>query len=326
MTITVAGQTCPRDCAMTVTMDNANLMMLITARRMMITAERDTARRAGKAVEAASAREAMEEDEALLSGNVDGVKPPPPKAEEPVNVDVKLSDLIGRLKELREGAPSSTSRESVSVTATVVETEVTMEFEVFAPVNGLARRDQSLAETDRYRFEFSNGTTFKITDKWSGKSTTIWGDPHVDTSDEEGEYNGEFSDLKASDTHTTLLLQDGTRVTFTARDQGVIEAVDIFKGDQHLRGVGSASAEREHKQLFADEVDDDAASVSGGLARGDVVRAGGDGNDWFDEAGRLVWGKQTGFAPMARSYATLSVQMRQSVTQFSFAQSIDRWI
>jgi hypothetical protein len=179
-----------------------------------------------------------------------------------------------------------------------------------------------VAETDRYLFEFLDGGTFRITDKWTGKITTIWGDPHVDTSDQAGASNGEFSDLKGSDSQTTLLLQDGSRVTFTARDQGVIERVDIFQGDQHAWGIGAGSKDwSEETGLFHGQVESDGASAARALAMGDVVHAGGDGADWFDAAGNLIWGATTGPTVTERPavVAEMNFQSETSVTKLDRA-------
>jgi hypothetical protein len=276
-----------------------------------------------------TAKDWLEEDEALLSGQTpeaaksQAAAPKRPLADD---VSIRLSDLIGRLKDLQahpEAAASSHSETSIQYSK--VETEISLEYHALAPVEGLVRRDKNTAETDRYQFDFVDGGTFKITDKWSDKSTTIWGDPHVDVSDVDGNRDGEFSDLKSSDSQTTLELQDGTRVTFTARDNGVIEAVDIFKGNQHLRGVGAGAQEwSDETGLFAAGVQADGQSASSQVPLGDVVRAGGDGNDWFDLAGRQVWGKTTGPVVTARPAYTLQITMQQTVTQAAFTQTIDR--
>lgn len=104
--------------------------------------------------------------------------------------------------------------------------------------------DQNYAKSNSYLFKFTDGSTFTILDKWSNKSTTIWGDPHVDVSDVEGASDGDFKDLKTSDEFTTFMLGDGTRVTFKAKDAGIIERVDIFqrvrimsKGSDRLRRI-----------------------------------------------------------------------------------------
>ncbi|MCI0521687.1 MAG: hypothetical protein L0Z70_15690 [Chloroflexi bacterium] len=146
----------------------------------------------------------------------------------------------------------------------------------------------------------------------------------MDTSDQEGNYNGEFSDLKGSEAHTTLALEDGTRVTFTARDSGVIERVDIFHGQQHLGGIGAASAAwNEQDGLFAAAVDYEAVSLSSAIPRGDVVYAGGDGNDWFDATGAMIWGKTTSAPVTSRPYASIETLVRQRVEQLVYRRATD---
>ena len=148
---------------------------------------------------------------------------------------ISLGDLIQQLRSL-DARQDTTGQQvnnplmnvtTVEVTTTIQE-EFTFQYSSLEPVDGLVVRNRNLAETDRYAFNFSDGTTLKITDKWSGKSTTIWGDPHVDVSDVQGNNDGDFKDLTASDSHTTFMLQDGTRLTITAKDAGIIEGVDIF--------------------------------------------------------------------------------------------------
>ena len=306
------------------------MLSLLTARRLLLRAHQDVLGKmkpADREEAPPTAREALAEDEALLSG---GAVTPDPGCPVPKESDtrIRLSDLAHRLRELQQdpqGAAAGRSARSETVVASLTqqETEVTIRIEVYEPVSGLVRRDQHLAESDRYRFEFVDGATFRITDKWSGKSTTIWGDPHVDTSDEEGSSNGEFSDLRESDQYTTLKLQDGTQVTFTAKDNGVIEAVDVVNGSQHLRGIGSASKEwSEERSLFADPVD--SAGTGSAVPTGDLVIAGGDGNDWFDAAGRLVWGKTTDPVPSPTA-ARVEVSVVQRTTQVTVAQHIDHW-
>ena len=119
----------------------------------------------------------------------------------PDNLDIKLSDLAKRLDEVRNQSPTGgKTTDTVTVTQSY-SSSLSVELKVYAPVDGLVVRSKNLAETNTYAFEFIDGSTFKITDKATGKSTTIWGDPHVDTSDQEGSSNGEFSDLKTSDTY-----------------------------------------------------------------------------------------------------------------------------
>ena len=196
-----------------------------------------------------------------------------------------------------------------------VESSTSLSYTALAKVDGLVRRSQTLAETDRYSFDFTDGTNFKITDKWSSRSTTIWGDPHVDVDDGDGAYDGDFKDLKGSNSQTTLMLQDSTRVTFNAADDGLIASVDIFKGSQHLQGIGQASAQWETgDRLFAPKVNSGGATSSS-LAMGDVVYAGGDGNDWFTAGGQLLWGKTTGPIVTTRPGAVIQFNYQQKISQ-----------
>jgi hypothetical protein len=287
-----------------------SLQSLIMARRLLLLTRQIEQRRKNPQAESKSFKEIMDEDEILLSG---GVKPEAVQQKQsdipPVvdNLDIKLSDLSKRMAEVKsQQSTGGKTLDSVTVTQTY-SSSLSVDLKVYAPVEGLVVRNQNLAETDTYAFEFIDGGTFKITDKATGKSTTIWGDPHVDTSDQEGSSNGEFSDLKTSDTYTTFQLRDGTRLTFTAKDSGIIEAVDLYKNDQHLHGLGSASsAFKPETGLFEKTVKN--GSSSSRPLMGDVVYAGGDGNDWFDSAHRIVWGKTTG--PMAGTVPTALLQIR----------------
>ncbi len=318
------------------TIANARLLDLVSARRLMLTFDRLVRRpmNGGPGTEAdtptPTAKEALQEDELILSGQAPPVDAPGQGVIEPKDTRIRLSDLVRRLHELqkepRPSTPDSVRRETevTRIVATQIKTEVTIRYEEFEPVQGLVLRDRHLAETDRYRFEFLDGSTFRIADKWSGKTTTIWGDPHVDTSDDEGDRNGEFSDLNGSDLYTSFQLEDGTRVTFTAPDAGVIQAVDLFKGSQHIRGIGIGSKEwSEESSLFVPGVDD-AAGAASRVPLGDAVRAGGDGNDWFDASGRLVWGKTTGPQPGMRPLARLEMAVRQRLTQVEVMHTVDR--
>ncbi|HMZ05969.1 MAG TPA: DUF1521 domain-containing protein, partial [Anaerolineales bacterium] len=180
-------------------------------------------------------------------------------------------------------------------------------------------------ESDRYLFKFADGATFTILDKWTSKSTTVWGDPHVDVDDVQGNSNGDFKDLKASDEFTTFMLSDGTRVTFKARDAGIIEQVDIFKGSQHVRGIGQAAEGYSPESgLFLQTVLQDGKTAAISTPPGDTVLSGGDGNDWYDSRGNLVWGKTTGPVVTQRPNATLEFMYRQTVSQSVSVKTISK--
>jgi len=241
-----------------------------------------------------------------------------------VNVDIRLSDLIQKIRGSQNQTQQTQQTQVISIEQTI-ETEASFTYYELERVDGLVVRNQNLAETDRYKFEFSDGSTLKITDKWSNKSTTIWGDPHIDTSDQDGANNGDFKDLKGSDQYTTFMLSDNTRLTITARDNGIIEKVDIFKDDQHLTGIGSGSKNWGEKSgLFAQTVKNDAISSLSAVPVGDVVYAGGDGNDWYDAARNLVWGKTTGPIVTSRPSSFMEFQYNQRITQKISILQIDQ--
>ncbi len=294
---------------------------LVVARRVMLQTQQLIARQQGKDVKIQSAKEAMEEDQLLLSGEAQAAQPVGQAAQGPSqeNARINLAELGQRLKDLQAGGdgPSQPIERSQFVLAYQrTETQVSVRYRSLPYVDGLVLRDKNYAETDRYGFDFIDGASFKITDKWSGKSTTVWGDPHIDTSDQEGNVNGEFGDLKASNDHTTMMLEDGTRVTFTAQDSSLINRLDIFKGQQHLGGTGAASPDwKVGSGLFESKVDTQSENLLSVVPAGDVVYAGGDGADWFDASGRLVWGKVTGPHITSRPSSILEVEVSQQTSQ-----------
>jgi hypothetical protein len=300
---------------------------LIVARRLMEIEKNAEARRGGKHVDEKSALEYFEEDQSFISDSAlaanDQPSNPPPPIE---NTNVKLSDLPGLVKNGRivNSALEDNSVEGFTVTSSQsIEIKLELRYRSNTPLEGLVVHDQNYAESDRYLFKFADGSTFTILDKWTNKSTTIWGDPHVDVDDVAGNNNGDFKDLRSSDDLTTFMLQDGTRVTFKAKDAGIIEQVDIFKGSQHVKGVGAAAREFSAESgLFFKKVLDDGKSSAGNTPVGDVVYAGGDGNDWFDAGNKLVWGKTTGAVITQRPPAVLELYYKQTISQALSVQTI----
>ncbi len=286
------------------------------ANRLMELSRRAEARRKGEKVDEAAEKEA-DKDEVILSGASATEAAGAKTAAAPVeNTQINLADLIAKLKELYANKPQAQGQVQIQASVTqTVEVEASFSFSMLERVDGLVRNSQRSAETDRYLFEFMDGVTFKITDKWTSRSTTVWGDPHVDVNDLEGNYDGDFQDMKGSNSQTTFMLQDQTRVTFTAMDTGVIEKVDIFKGYQHLEGIGQGSSEwTDENRLFASTVD---TNVSKALAldKGDTVHAGGDGNDWYTDDGQLLWGKTTGPVVTSRPSAVWQMSYKETVTR-----------
>jgi len=55
---------------------------------------------------------------------------------------------------------------------------------------------------------------------------------------------------------------------------------------------------------------------------GDVIYAGGDGNDWFDANNKLIWGKTTGPVVTQRPPVVLELYYKQTVSQSITVQTI----
>jgi hypothetical protein len=92
--------------------------------------------------------------------------------------------------------------------------------------------------------------------------------------------------------------------------------VDIFKGNQHLTGIGAGSKSWDDQNgLFANSVKADAYSALSSVPVGDTVYSGGDGNDWFDAAKKLVWGQTTGPIVTSRPSSIIEFQYNQRITQ-----------
>ncbi len=305
----------------------SNLSNLMVARRLMELEKNAELRRNGKHVEDKSALEYWKEDQAFISDPAQVANQQNPAPQPPIeNVSLKLPELQQAVAAGGNAPQADGAQQGFTVVSSAsVEVKLEMRYKSNAPLEGLVVHDQNYAESDRYLFKFADGATFTILDKWSNKSTTVWGDPHVDVDDVAGENNGDFKDLKTSEDFTTFMLSDGTRLTFTAKDAGIIERVDIFKGNQHVTGMGQAaegfSAEN---ALFNPNVLEDGHSAASATKLGDVVYSGGDGNDWFDASNQLVWGKTTGSVITQRPPATLEFYYKQTMTQSISIQTLTR--
>ncbi len=295
--------------------------MMIVRRLLQIAMDAD-ARRKGHDIGVKSALDYYQEDQAFISQSALTANQNYPDSQPPVeNFNINLSQKNPILPIVQQPAtqpgPQGVVQQGFKLDASqTVEVSLELSYKSNAPVEGLIVHDQNFAESDRYLFNFKDGATFTILDKWTNKSTTVWGDPHVSVDDVAGNSVGDFKDLKSSDDFTTFMLKDGTRLTFKAKDNGLIEQVDIFKGSQHVNGLGQAAAAFTNESgLFAKIVLSDGGSAASGMPVGDVVYAGGDGNDWFDANNKLVWGLTTGPVINQRPLATLEFSYKQTVTQ-----------
>ena len=303
--------------------DMSNLMI---ARRLMQISRDAEARRNGKHVDTKTALDYYTEDQALISQSAVSANQDYSAAQPPIeNININLADFP------QNAAAGGDAQPQVALAQQGFKLEVSQKVEVSlelsyksnTPVEGLIVHDQNFAETDRYLFNFKDGVTFTILDKWANKSTTVWGDPHVSVDDVPGYSAGDFKDLKSSNDFTTFMLKDGTRLTFKAKDDGLIEQVDIFKGSQHVKGLGEAAKDfAAESGLFNKNVLTDASSAASSIQIGDVVYAGGDGNDWFDANNKLIWGKTTGEVITQRPSAILEFRYSQTVTQSISVQTL----
>jgi len=304
--------------------DTSNLMI---ARRLMEIEKKAEKRRNGESVDDKSALDYFKEDQALISSSAQtdpgqGTSYLPPIE----NINISLADVqnMGKDRGAVPAQGNGTPEAGFTVTSNQsVEIKLELRVQSNKPMEGLVVHDQNYAESDRYLFKFADGSTFTILDKWTHKSTTVWGDPHVDVDDVAGDNNGDFQDLKGSEDFTTFMLMDGTRLTFKAKDNGIIEQVDIFKGSQHVKGLGAAAKEFSPETgLFSTNVTSNEAYVANKTPMGDLVFAGGDGNDWFDSGNKLIWGKTTGPIITHRPLATLELYYRQTVSQLITVQTL----
>jgi hypothetical protein len=304
-----------------------DLSDLMAARRLIEIASDAEARRNGKKVAEKSALDYLKTDQAFISGAALDANQQNAVAVPVENINIKLPDLRNLAQAVENTAQQAAPTQAgITLTASQsIEIQLELSYKSNAPLEGLLVHDQNYAESDRYLFNFKDGATFTIIDKWANKSTTVWGDPHVDVDDVEGNNDGDFGALKSSDDFTTFMLGDGTRLTFKARDNGLIEQVDIYKGSQHVTGLGQAAKDfSPASALFSKKVLADGHSAALAKPLGDVVYAGGDGNDWFDANQRLIWGKTTAPLVTQRPPATLTFSYKQTVTQSISIQTIAR--
>jgi len=305
----------------------SDLSNLMAARRLIEMASDAEARRNGKKVTEKSALDYLEADQAFISGAALDANQQNAASVPVENINVKLSDFQSLAQAVENTAQQSAPTQTgITLEASQsVEVQIQLSYKSNAPVEGLLVHDQNFAESDRYLFNFKDGATFTIIDKWANKSTTVWGDPHVDVDDVDGNNDGDFNALKSSNDFTTFMLGDGTRLTFKAQDNGLIEQVDIYKGSQHVTGLGQAAKDfSPENALFSKKVLADGGSAALAKPLGDVVYAGGDGNDWFDASQKLIWGKTTGPLVTQRPSATLTFRYKQTVTQSISIQTIAR--
>lgn len=96
---------------------------------------------------------------------------------------------------------------------------------------------KKLLETDRYTFTLSKGELL-ATDKTTGKTVRVWGDPHIQT--------GDGDRLQFQSGNVTIELDDGTKVTMkpTAKNASgvaLLDSVAIINGKYGVEVTGVSS-------------------------------------------------------------------------------------
>jgi hypothetical protein len=193
--------------------------------------------------------------------------------------------------------------------------EIEMTFSSAQRVDGLLVHNNNQAESDRYLFNFTNGTEFIIIDKWTKCATRIWGDPFINLDDIEGDQNDKFSEEKINISHNTFMLMDGTHVTFIARDNGIIQTIEIVSGSHHIHGSGQAAENWSTSPMFNTNVLSDGITSEIDIPLGDTVFAGGNGNDWYSASGKLLWSCTTSPFINKPPSPKLELMMKQVMTE-----------
>ncbi len=120
-----------------------------------------------------------------------------------------------------------------------------------------------------------------------GKSTRVWGDPHVDESD-----GGKF-DFKRD---TAFVLGDGTRINVTTKPWGngmtVTGQLDIVSGDSHVRVTDIDKGKGKVGQVTNDGFNEAVRFHSN--PNTDVFRMGNETDDWTFEGKEIIGSEKGG--------------------------------
>ena len=152
------------------------------------------------------------------------------------------------------------------------------------PAGSLRTEGSVITTPGGYRIEMLGQYEWQITGP-DGKSTRIWGDPHVDEGDRAGSNDWEFK------RNSTFVLPDGTHINVTTVPTGngmtvtgqleVINGVDRVLVTDIDKGKGNIGTVTQDGHLFLDKF------------KGDVIRMGREADDWSFE-GREITGSKNG--------------------------------
>ncbi len=142
------------------------------AYRLMLHMKAIEAKKKGDVKAEKAAKDELDKDNVEISGagkaaSASSIQAQPESDE--INVSILLSDLkrFFASAEVKSGNENQVQQTQIVTIQQTIETQASLTYYSLEPVTGLVVRNRNLAETDRYRFEFQNGTTLKITDKWS---------------------------------------------------------------------------------------------------------------------------------------------------------------
>ncbi|HYO63801.1 MAG TPA: DUF1521 domain-containing protein [Pyrinomonadaceae bacterium] len=153
------------------------------------------------------------------------------------------------------------------------------------PAGSLSVEGDIITTPGGYKIEQLGQYEWKITGP-DGKSTRIWGDPHVDEGDRDGAADWDFK------RNSTFVLPDGTHINVTTVPGGaegmtvtgqleVINGVDRVLVTDIDKGKGKIGTVTQDGHLYLDKF------------KGDVIRMGRESDDWSFE-GREIVGSRNG--------------------------------
>ncbi|HEX7314749.1 MAG TPA: DUF1521 domain-containing protein [Pyrinomonadaceae bacterium] len=189
------------------------------------------------------------------------------------------TEFAGEFTQLTGGCPdASAARTCAPVSAPTVEDSC-------HPAGGLRVCGDTVTTPGGYTIEMLGQYEWKITGP-DGKSTRIWGDPHVDEGDRDGNNDWEFK------RNSTFVLGDGTRVNVT----------NVPVGDAGMTVTGQLEIISGNERVLVTSIDQGKGRVGvvtqdgfqhANCFRGDVFVMGREADDW-SYVGREIIGSVGG--------------------------------
>ena len=154
------------------------------------------------------------------------------------------------------------------------------------PAGSLRAEGDVVTTPGGYRIEQLGQYEWKITGP-DGKSTRVWGDPHVDESDRDGAADWDFK------RNSTFVLPDGTHINVTTVPGGAAGAtvtgrLEIINGADRVlvtdidKGKGKVGNVTQDGHLYLDKF------------KGDIIRMGRESDDWTFEGREIIGSENQG--------------------------------